>query len=357
MRGDDEQLQAGMFSYIGLEERIPKNHPLRRIRGLVDEVLKDLSWEFDALYSKVGRPSIPPERLLRALLLQAFYSIRSERLLMEQLDYNLLFRWFVGLEIDDTVWDHAVFSKNRDRLLNQEMAQRFFTLVKEQAMGLMSDEHFTVDGTLLQAWASQKSFQRRDEDGPSGPGAEPDFRGQKRKNDTHASKTDGDARSYRKSKGQEAKMSYLGHTVVENRHGLVVAAMATTADGTAERDASILLLREFPETPKRITWGGDKAYDTEEHVSLVRELGATPHVAQNNTHRRSAIDERTTRHPGYRISLSRRWLVEKVFGWLKQTAGLRQVKLRGLEKVDWLFVFSCAAYNLLRIPKLREQCG
>jgi transposase len=357
MRGDDEQLQAGMFSYVGLEERIPKNHPLRSIRGLVDEVLKDLSSEFDALYSKVGRPSIPPERLLRALLLQAFYSIRSERLLMEQLDYNLLFRWFVGLEMDDPVWDHAVFSKNRDRLLNQEMAQRFFTLVKEQAMGWMSDEHFTVDGTLLQAWASQKSFQRKDEDGPSGPGAEPDFRGQKRKNDTHASTTDGDARSYRKSKGQEAKMSYLGHAVVENRHGLVVAAMATTADGTAERDASILLLSKFPEAPKRITWGGDKAYDTEEHVSLIRELGATPHVAQNDTNRRSAIDGRTTRHPGYRISLSRRWLVEKVFGWLKQTAGLRQVKLRGLEKVDWLFVFSCAAYNLLRIPKLREQCA
>jgi transposase len=359
MRGDDEQVQAGMFSYIGLEERIPKNHPLRGIRGLVDEVLKNLSSEFDALYSKVGRPSIPPERLLRALLLQAFYSIRSERLLMEQLDYNLLFRWFVGLKIDDTVWDHAVFSKNRDRLLNQEMAQRFFTLVKEQAMGLMSDEHFTVDGTLLQAWASQKSFQRKDkdEDGPSGLGAEPDFRGQKRKNDTHASKTDEDARSYRKSKGQEAKMSYLGHAVVENRHGLVVAAMATTADGTAERDASILLLSGFPETPERITWGGDKAYDTEEHVSLVRELGATPHVAQNDTNRCSAIDGRTTRHPGYRISLSRRWLVEKVFGWLKQTAGLRQVKLRGLEKVDWLFVFSCTAYNLLRIPKLREQRG
>jgi transposase len=357
MRGDDEQLQAGMFSYIGLEERIPKNHPLRGIRALVDEVLKGLSSEFDALYAKVGRPSIPPERLLRALLLQAFYSIGSERLLMEQLDYNLLFRWFVGLEIDDAVWDHAVFSKNRDRLLNQEMAQRFFTLVKERATGLMSDEHFTVDGTLLQAWASQKSFQRKDEGGPSGPEAGPDFRGQKRRNDTHASKTDGDARSYRKSKGQEAKMSYLGHAVVENRHGLVVAAMATTADGTGERDASILLLSEFPETPERITWGGDKAYDTEEHVSLVRELGATPHVAQNDTNRRSAIDGRTTRHPGYRISLSRRWLVEKVFGWLKQTAGLRQVKLRGLEKVDWLFVFSCAAYNLLRIPKLREQCA
>jgi transposase len=348
MRGDDEQLQAGMFSYIALEERISKNHPLRGIRGLVDEVLKELSPEFDALYSKVGRPSIPPERLLRALLLQAFYSVRSERLLMEQLDYNLLFRWFVGLEIDDRVWDHAVFSKNRERLLNQEMAQKFFTRVKEQAMGLMSDEHFTVDGTLLQAWASQKSFQRKEHDGSSGPDAGQNFRGQERKNDTHASKTDPDARSYRKSQGQEAKISYLGHAVVENRHGLIAAAMATTADGTAEREASILLLSEFPETGERITWGGDNA-------GMVRELGATPHVAQNDRNRRSAIDGRTTRHPGYQISLSRRWLVEKVFGWLKQTAGLRQVKLRGLENVEWLFVFACAAYNLLRIPKLREQ--
>src|SRR6266700_4867569 len=355
MRGDDEQLQGGMFSYIALEERIPKKHPLRGMRELVDEVLKGLSMEFDRLYAKVGRPSIPPERLLRALLLQAFYSIRSERLLMEQLEYNLLFRWFVGLEIDDAVWNHAVFSKNRERLLNQEMAQLFFRRVKEQGTGLMSDEHFTVDGTLLQAWASQKSFQRKQEDGPGGPGGSEDFRGQERKNDTHESKTDVEARSYRKSKGQEAKMSYLGHAVVENRHGLVAAAMATQADGTAEREASVLMLSELPDNGGRITWGGDKAYDTVEHVALVRALGATPHVAQNDTNRQSAIDGRTTRHAGYEISLSRRWLVEKVFGWLKQTAGMRQVKLRGLEKVQWLFVFSCAAYNLLRIPKLREQ--
>lgn len=356
MRGDDEQLQAGMFSYIALEERIPKDHPLRGIRQLVDEVLKNLWPEFDQLYAKVGRPSIPPERLLRALLLQAFYSIRSERLLMEELEYNLLFRWFVGLEIDEGIWNHAVFSKNRERLLNQEMAQMFFAGVKEQARGLMSDEHFTVDGTLLQAWASQKSFQCKEAGGGAHPGGGEDFRGQERKNDSHESKTDPAARSYRKSRGQEAKMSYLGHAVVENRHGLVAAAMATQADGTAEREASILMLSEFPDTSKRITWGGDKAYDTKEHVALVRELGATPHVAQNDTYRRSAIDGRTTRHPGYEISLSRRWLVEKVFGWLKQTAGMRQVKLRGLEKVQWLFVFSCAAYNLLRIPKLRDQC-
>lgn len=259
MRGDDEQLQAGMFSYIALEERIRKDHPLRGIRQLVDEVLKDLSPEFDKLYAKVGRPSIAPERLLRALLLQAFYSIRSERLLMEELEYNLLFRWFVGLEIDDGVWNHAVFSKNRERLLNQEMGQMFFARVKEQARGLMSDEHFTVDGTLLQAWASQKSFQPKESGGGSHPSGGEDFRGQERKNDTHESKTDPEARSYRKSRGQEAKMSYLGHAVVENRHGLVAAAMATQADGTAEREASILMLSEFPDTDKRITWGGDKA--------------------------------------------------------------------------------------------------
>lgn len=360
MRGDDEQLQIGMYSYIALDTRIPKNHPLRSIRVLVDGVLKGLSVNFDAVYSKVGRPSIAPEKILRALLLQVFYSIRSERMLMEQLDYNLLFRWFVGLEIDDSVWDHAVFSKNRERLLNQEMAQLFFGRVKEQARGLMSDEHFTVDGTLLQAWASQKSFQRKDkgqgQDGADGGDGGENFRGQNRKNDSHESKTDPDARSYRKSQGQEAKMSYLGHAVVENRNGLVAAAMATHADGRAEREASLLLLSEFPNTARPITWGGDKAYDTAEHVALVRELGATPHVAQNNSNRRSAIDGRTTRHAGYHISLSRRWLVEKVFGWLKQTGGLRQVKLRGLEKVEWQFIFSCAAYNLLRIPKLQEQC-
>lgn len=362
MRGEDEQLQPEMFSYIALDKRIPQEHPLRVIRKVVDEALKSLTREFEKLYAKSGRPSIAPERQLRALLLMAFYSIRSERLLMEQLEYNLLFRWFVGLEIDERVWNHAVFSKNRERLLNQEMAQKFFEHIKERLQSWMSDDHFTVDGTLLQAWASHKSFRpKQDEDEDKnepdgdGKGQGRDFRGQQRKNDTHESKTDSDARLYRKSDGQEAKLSYLGHAVVENRHGLVVAAMATTADGTAEREASILMLSEFADRNKPITWGGDKAYDTEEHVKLVRELGAVPHVAQNQTNRRSAIDGRTTRHPGYRISLSRRWLIEKTFGWLKQTAGLRQVKLRGLRKVDWLFVFCCAAYNLMRIPNLQAQ--
>jgi len=355
MRGNDDQLQPGMFSYVSLEERIPSDHPLRAIRKLVDRVLTEMSVEFEGLYAAVGRPSIPPERLLRALLLQVFYSIRSERLLMEQLDYNLLFRWFVGLEIDDAVWNHAVFSKNRDRLLNQELAQSFFTQVKKQAAGLLSDEHFTVDGTLIEAWASHKSFRPKGS-GDGGSEAGRDFHGEKRTNETHASRTDAEARLYKKSYGQEAKLSYLGHTLVENRNGLIVAAMTTQADGTAERDAGILMLDDLTAGRRaRVTVGADKAYDTQDFVATVRELGVTPHVTQNNTHRRSALDERTTRHAGYRISLSKRWLVEKPFGWLKQIGNLRKVKLRGLAKVDWLFVFGCAAYNLIRIPKLRER--
>jgi len=357
MRGNDDQLQPGMFSYVALEDRIPPDHPLRAIRDLVDEVLTEMSAEFDGLYARVGRPSIAPERLFRALLLQVFYSIRSERMLMEQLDYNLLFRWFVGLEVDDRVWNHAVFSKNRDRLLNQELAQSFFARVKAQAAGLMSDEHFTVDGTLIEAWAGHKSFRRKD-GGDSGPDAGRDFHGETRTNETHQSKTDPEARLYKKSYGQEAKLSYLGHTVVENRHGLIAAAMTTQADGTAEREAGMLMVAELTGCGRRrITLGADKAYDTQDFVKMMRELRATPHVTQNNTNRRSAIDRRTTRHAGYRISLSKRWLVEKPFGWLKQIGGLRKVKLRGLVKVDWLFVFGCAAYNLLRIPKLKAQCA
>jgi transposase len=314
-------------------------------------VLAGMSKDFDGLYSEVGRPSIAPERLLRALLLQVFYSVRSERLLMEQLNYNLLFRWFVGLEIDEEVWNHAVFSKNRDRLLNQDLAQKFFAHVKEQAAGLMSDEHFTVDGTLIEAWAGQKSFRRKDED--DGPKGEGDFHGEPRRNHTHASRTDPEARLYKKSAGQEAKLSYLGHTLVENRNGLIAAAMTTQADGRAERDAALLMLHELTRgRSDRITTGADKAYDTRDFVSTVRELGVTPHVARRQN---GAIDERTSRHPGYAISLSKRWLVEKPFGWLKQIGHLKKVKLRGLAKVDWLFVFSCAAFNLIRIPKLRSQ--
>jgi len=357
MRGDDNQLQTGMFSYVSLEQRVPADHPLRAIRKLVGEILARMSKQFDALYSEVGRPSIPPERLLRALLLQVFYTIRSERLLVEELDYNLLYRWFVGLEIDDRVWDVTVYTKNRDRLLNQEVVQSFFDQVKQQAAGLMSDEHFTVDGTLIEAWASHKSFQRKDK-GDGGPEAGRNFHGEERRNDTHVSKTDAEARLYKKSYGQEAKLSYLGHTVVENRNRLVVAAMATQADGMAERDAGLLMVAGLTRMgQRRITLGADKAYDTRDFVDTVRELGATPHVAQNNTNRRSAIDQRTTRHAGYGVSLSKRWLVGKPFGWMKQTCGLRKVKLRGLAKVEWLFVFGCAAYNLLRLPKLRGQCA
>lgn len=358
MRGNDEQKQQPeIFTYLSLEERVPADHPLRAVRQLADQVLREMSDEFDKAYKVGGRPSIAPERLFRALLLQVFYSVRSERMLMEQLNYNLLYRWFVGLEVDEGVWNHSVFSKNRDRLLDQELAQKFFDRVKRQAAPLMSDEHFTVDGTLIEAWASHKSFQRK-QDGDSGTNAGRDFHGEERSNDTHESKTDADARLYKKSYGQEAKLAYLGHTVVENRNGLIVAAMATQADGTAERDAALLLVSDLQdESPRRITVGADKAYDTKDFVSTMRELGATPHVTQNNTNRRSAIDQRTTRHAGYAISLSKRWLVEKPFGWLKQVGGLRKVKLRGLRKVHWLFVFGCAAYNLLRIPKLRAECA
>jgi len=347
-------MQRGMFSYIALEDRIPAGHPLRAVRQLVDVVLAEMSPEFDRLYAERGRRSIPPERLLRALLLQVFYSIRSERMLIEQLDYNLLFRWFVGLAMDEAVWNHAVFSKNRDRLLNQETARSFFARIKQQAAGLMSDDHFTVDGTLIEAWASHKSFRRKDGGGDDSGG---DFHGEKRTNQTHASKTDPDARLYRKSKGKEARLSYLGHIVTENRHGLITEAMTTHADGTAEADAALLMLKDLAKRSRRITVGADKAYDVAELVSVLRELNVTPHVIQNNKNRRSAIDGRTTRQVGYGISLGKRWLVEKAFGWLKQTGPLRKVKLRGLPKVDWLFLFSCAAFNLFRIPKLKARCA
>jgi IS5 family transposase len=290
--------------------------------------------------------------------------VRSERLLVEQIDYNLLFRWFVGLGMDDAMWNHAVFSKNRDRLLTSDVAQRFFTEVNLRAKKFMSDEHFTVDGTLIQAWASQKSFRAKD---GSDDGEGTDFRGQKRSNKTHESTTDADARLYKKSYGKESKLSYLGHALVENRNGLIAAAMVTEADGFAERDAALLMLHERQkDRSRRITVGADKAYDTKDFVTTARELNVTPHVTKNDKGRCSNLDRRTTRHAGYAISLSRRWLVEKGFGWLKQTGPLRQVKLRGLEKVDWLFVFSCAAHNLLRLPRLiaqrqpatlREQCA
>ena len=341
-----------MFSYVTLEQRVPQEHPLREIRRLTDVVLRSLSGEFDSLYAFSGRPSIAPEYVLRALLLQAFYSIRSERQLVEQLDYNLLFRWFVGLGMDDAVWNHAVFSKNRERLLTSDVAQQFFAAVTAQARRFMSDDHFTVDGTLIQAWASHKSFKKRggsDDDGTN-------FHGDKRSNGTHESTTDPDARLYKKSYGTESHLAYLGHALVENRNGLIAAAMVTQADGYAEREAALLMLADKQKDRKRrITVGADKAYDCRQFVAAVRKLNVTPHITKNDNGRRSNMDGRTTRHEGYGVSLSCRWLVEKSFGWLKQTGPVRQVRVRGLHKVDWVFVFSCAAHNLLRLPRLIAQ--
>jgi transposase len=354
MRGNDPK-QEGMFSYLSPEQRIPAEHPLRRLRRMVDDILKEMSPRFAKLYAERGRPSIPPERLLRALLLQILYTVRSERLLMEQLDYNLLFRWFVGMGMDEVVWNHAVFSKNRERLLNEEVAEVFFQRVLERAKPYLSDEHFTVDGTLIEAWASHKSFRPKDGgEPPSGNGREVDFHSQKRSNETHQSTTDPDARLYRKSKGSEAKMSYLGHALMENRHGLLVGTMVTLADGTAERDAAVLMASQIAGV-KQVTLGGDKNYDTQELVRDLREMKVTPHVAQNNTNRRSAINGRTTQHAGYAISQKKRKRIEESFGWMKTIGMLKKVKLRGLEKVSWLFTFVAAVYNLYRLQRLETQ--
>lgn len=350
MRGKDDQ-QGSIFSYVSAEERIPADHPLRAVRRLVDEVLRAMSKDFDALYADAGRHSIAPERLLRALLLQCFYSIRSERMLVEQISYSWLFRWFVGLDMDEPVWNHAVFSKNRERLLEADIARRFFALAQEQARPFASDEHFTVDGTLIEAWASQKSFQKKD---ASDRGDGSSFRGQRRRNDTHESRTDPEAKLYRKGGGQESRMSYLGHVLVENRNGLIVGAMATTADGFAERDAALLMVHERRRRRESIrTVGADKGYDSQDFVQTLRQMNVRPHVSQNNNGRRSAIDSRTTRHDSYAISQKKRPLIERTFGWMKTIAGIRKVKLRGLARVDWLFVLTAAAFNLWRIPRLR----
>jgi transposase len=312
--------------------------------------------DFDGMYAKTGRPSVPPERLLRAVLLQVFYTVRSERLLMEQMKYNLLFRWFVGLEMDEPVWNHAVFSKNRERVLNQEVAQEFFGRVLAQVKPHLSDEHFTVDGTLIEAWASQKSFQKKD-GGDDQPGQ---FRGEKRSNATHQSKSDPDARLYRKGNGQEAKLGYLGHVLMENRHGLIVNAMLTQADGRAERDAALLMLYRQWRSRRQcrrsgpMSVGADKAYDTHDFVQTMREMNIRPHVSQNvNRAGGSAIDSRTTRHEGYLVSQRKRPLIEKAFGWMKQTGGMRKTKLRGLAKVAWQFLMTAAAFNLWRLPKIQ----
>ena len=358
MRGADEQ-QEWMFSYISAEKRVPQDHPLRAIRTMVDVILKDLSPRFEGLYAKVGRPSIAPEKLLRALLLQVLYSVRSERLLMEQLDYNLLFRWFVGLSIDDGIWDATVFSKNRDRLLEGDIARAFFerVLIHARERRLLSDEHFTVDGTLIEAWAGQKSFKKRGggsgrcSNDPGNPTV--DFKGEKRTNETHQSTTDPDARLYKKAKGQESKLCYLGHVMMENRNGLVVNARVTQATGTAEREAAVDMLGEVP-ARRRITVGGDKAYDTKEFVRQIRALAVTPHVAQNAKNRSSAIDSRTTRHAGYPISQRKRKRVEEIFGWIKTVGLLRKTRHRGTARVGWMFTFGVAVYNLVRMRNLME---
>ena len=356
MRGYDHQ-QSDMFSYVSPEHRVPAEHPLRAIRSLVDAALRRLSPLFERMYAAVGRPSIAPEKLLRALLLQIFYSIRSERLLMEQLDYNLLFRWFVGMSVDEPVWDASTFSKNRDRLLEADVAREFFWQVWEQASeaGLVSDEHFTVDGTLIEAWASLKSFQRKGErreppDDSSNPSV--NFHGERRSNRTHESQTDSDARLARKGNGKEAKLSYCGNVMIENRNGLIVDAELFQANGTAERDAALVMVERIPHD-ERVTVAADKGYDTKDFVSEMRQMNATPHVAQNEKRPGgSAIDRRTTRHAGYQVSQRARKRIEESFGWLKTVGLLARTRHRGVFKVGWVFVFAASAYNLVRMRKL-----
>jgi transposase len=354
MRGPDCE-QSSMFSYISAERRVPKDHPLRSIRVMADAALKDLDERFNAMYAALGRPSIAPERLLRALLLQVLYTVRSERLLMEQLDYNFLFRWFVGLSIDEPVWDVTVFTKNRDRLLKSEVADAFFAAVLAQAhqRGLLSDEHFTVDGTLLEAWAGQKSFKRKEHadseippDDPGNPSV--DFHGEQRRNDTHQSTTDPQALLARKGKGKESKLSYAGHVLMENRHGLAVNCCVTQATGRAEPEAALAMVEAIPGW-RRVTLGADKGYDRKELVQQMREHRVTPHFARKET---SIIDQRTTRHPGYVISQRKRKRVEEIFGWLKTVGGLRKTRHRGVARVDWIFCFALAAYNLVRMRNL-----
>jgi transposase len=349
-----------MFSYVSLEARIPADHPLRPMRAMVDEALKRLSPRFSRLYADSGRRSIPPERLLRALLLQVLYSIRSERQLMEQLEYNLLYRWFVGLGVDDPVWVPTVFTKNRDRLLEGEVAEGFFDEVLGQGrdLGLLSSEHFTVDGTLIEAWASQKSFQRKGKRGRDDSDDDPgnptiNFRGEKRSNETHASTTDPEARLSRR-KGQTSQLAYLGHLLTENRNGLIVSATLTEADGYAERLAALEMVGELSRS-KRITLGADRGYDSDEFVASCRRRNVTPHVAQNTVNRASRIDTRTTRHPGYEVSQRKRKRIEECFGWMKTVGGMRKTRHKGIERVGWMFIFTAAAYNLVRIRNLRES--
>ncbi len=360
MRGGDERC-GSLFSYVDLEARVGRGHPLRTIRGIVNEALAALSGEFSALYSPLGRPSIPPEKLLRAMLLQAFYSIRSERQLMERLEFDLLFRWFVGVGVDDATWDHSTFSKNRERLLEGDVAAKLLSAVLAQprVKRLLSTDHFWVDATLIEAWASIKSFKPRDRsDEPPRPDGgrnhEADFHGQKRSNATHASTTDPEAWLYRKGPGKKAKLCFIGHALKENRNGLVVDACLTQSDGHAERIAALHMIEPRADRPTPVTLGADKAYYAEDFVFELRSMNATPHVVQNAAGRSSAIDRRTTRHPGYAMSRRIRKRIEEAFGWMKTIAGQEKTKFRGRERVGWAFTFAAAAYNLARLPKLLE---
>jgi transposase len=361
MRGRDIS-QDELFSYGSLEDRIPANHPLRPIRKMVDAALREMNGRFDEIYDEQGRRSIPPERLIRALLLQVLYSVRSERMLMEQLEYNLLFRWFVGLSTSDPVWHPTVFSKNRDRLLEGAVAEEFFSLIVTQAREnkLLSDDHFTVDGTLIEAWAGHKSFQRKKSGGdglnppPPDPGGNPtvNWRKEKRSNETHESLTDPLARLFKKSRGSEARLGYLGHVLTENRHGLVVDVRLTQATGRAEREAALDMLAHKPAS-KKCTLGGDRGYDAAAFVQQLRDRNVTPHIAQNTSNRRSAIDERTTRHEGYEISQKKRKRVEEVFGWMKTVALQRKTRFLGPKRTGWMFTLAAAAYNLVRMRNLQ----
>ena len=356
MRGSDVRT-GELFSYVDLEERVPRNHPLRVIRRIVNEVLAELDGEFEKLYAAEGRPSIAPERLLRALLLQAFYTIRSERQLMEQLHYNLLYRWFVGLGVDDPVWVPTVFTKNRDRLLEAEVARKFLAelLAHKEVRALLSDEHFSVDGTQVAAWASLKSFEAKDgsDEPPSaGRNGERDFHGERRSNETHASTTDPEAKLYKKGKGKEAKLCYIGNVMTENRNGFVVEAELRQVSGTVERQTAKDMVVRYSPGAKRITVGADKGFDTADFVADMREFNVTPHVAQNTTNRRSAIDGRTTSHSGYEISQQKRKRVEEPFGWGKTIGGLARPMLRGVKKLDFKFTLTMVAYDLIKLPRL-----
>ena len=361
MRGDEKQ-QPVMFSYIDLEQRVPAEHPLRAIRPMVDQALADLWLHFEGLYARRGRPSIPPEQLLRALLLQALYSLRSERQLMEQIDFNLLYRWFVGLGMEEAVWDPTVFTKNRDRLLQGEVSQRLLVAVVEQARAqdLLSEEHFTVDGTLLEAWANRDSFAPKDPPPAKGTGA----RGRKLLRDTHESSTDPEARLYKKSTAGEPKPSYLGHVIIENRNGLVVAACATQSSATAEREAALAMLDEMQRrvgstatSPQSITLGADKSYQEEKFIAALRQRNIAPHVAEYekvSPHWPNFLSESERNDPRRSISQKKRKLVEMVFGWGKGDSIMRKFKLQGTKRVDWLFRLLATANNLVRMVKLRK---